>query len=491
MLRAFLLVAILLARPSFAADKQFIDPAPPAVANELAKPISAALPNPDARFHAAPKALSPDAKVHDWASFLGPTHNAVSTETNLLDDLSRLKIVWEVTRGSGYAAPAISGQALVLFHRVGNQEVVDCLHRETGQRFWRHAYPTTYTDRYGYSDGPRASPVILREKEGGRVFTHGAEGKLHCLDLLAGQVLWQRELMKEFKIDKNFFGVGATPLIEGNLLILNLGAPGGPCVAAFDCTTGRMIWGADDQWGASYSSPVSATIHGQRRILVFAGGESDPPSGGLLCIDPANGHVDFAHSHRGKRRESVNASSPLVFDNDKVFISECYGAGGVCLQITPDFKPKILWQTDRLGTHFMTALYKDGHIYGFHGHGPLDCPLVCLNAKTGEVVWSEEPRWVEQFQTKQGPRQLRLGLNRSQLLDVDGRTLCLTENGHLLWLDLNPKGYKETSRTSLFLATETWTPPVLSRGLLYINQNSNDMLRQTPPRMICYDLRGR
>ena len=75
-------------------------------------------------------------------------------------------------------------------------------------------------------------------------------------------------------------------------------------------------------------------------------------------------------------------------------------------------------------------------------------------------------------------------------MPVDGRFLCLGEFGHLLWVDLSPKGYREMSRAQLFLASESWTPPVLSRGLLYVCQNTPGMLNSGPPRLICYDLRG-
>jgi hypothetical protein len=73
---------------------------------------------------------------------------------------------------------------------------------------------------------------------------------------------------------------------------------------------------------------------------------------------------------------------------------------------------------------------------------------------------------------------------------VDGRYLALGELGHLLWLDLTPKGYRELSRTRLFLARETWSLPVLSRGLLYVSQHSRSLVGGDTPRLLCYDLRA-
>ena len=447
-----------------------------------------AQPNAETTVHAAPQPLPAGAVTTDWETFLGPAHNMVSPETKLRKTFPAdgLRPIWEMKKGDGFAAPAIRGDRLILFHRIGDAEVIECLHPTDGRRYWQHRYPSAYRDRYGYNHGPRASPVIAD----GRVFTFGAEGRLHCLDLETGQVVWQRDLLAEFKIEQNFFGVGATPLVEGNKLIINLGAPGGPCVAAFDTRTGRLVWGAAaDDWGASYAAPIPATLHGRRRVLVFAGGESKPPTGGLICLDPETGAVDFRFPWRSRRYESVNAAAPLVIGN-AVFISECYGAGGALVEVGADGTPTPRWTNPQFGMHFMTAVRKDGHLYGIDGHGPSDAELVCVDLATGKQVWRTQPVWSEKVASRGGTRDMNVGIFRGSFLQVDGATLCLGEFGHLLWLDLSPTGYRELARTWLFAATETWTPPVLSRGLLYVCQNSRGALRNEPPRLLCYDLRG-
>jgi outer membrane protein assembly factor BamB len=480
-------VALGAADPPARTGPKFPDPAPPVVTPRREGPAPAAQDHPDVTFHAAPKPLPARATTSDWPSFLGPTHNMVSPETALLQEFPRdgLRPVWEIKKGEGFAAPAIAGDRLVLFHRVGDNEVVDCLRPRDGKRLWQFAYPSAYRDRYGFNSGPRASPVIAA----GRVFTFGAEGRLHCLDLDSGQVLWRRELLAEFGLKQDFFGVASTPLVEGDRLIINLGVPGGPCVAAFDLRTGQLAWGAGTTWGPSYASPVPATIHGRRRVFVFAGGESKPPTGGLLCLDPLTGQVDFTFPWRGTRYESVNAASPVVVGH-QVFIAECYGAGGALLDLLADGTARPAWKNPTFGMHFMSAIHQDGFLYGVHGHGPNDADLVCVDLKTGRERWRAQPTWQEKIESARGPRDLTVGTFRSSLLHVDGRALCLGEFGHLLWLDLSPDGYREQSRTWLFAATETWTPPVLSHGLLYVCQNTRGSLRNEPTRLLCYDLRA-
>ena len=428
--------------------------------------------------------LAGDAVTHDWTAFLGPTHNAVSTETRL-SRKSPPSLVWEFSKGTGYGSPAIAGERLVFLHRLRGEEIVECLHAETGATQWQFRYPTDFEDRYGYNNGPRSSPVI----DGGRVYTVGAQGQLHCLDLEAGRVIWKHDLDKEYRVPQDFFGRSSTPLIEGQHLIVTVGAPGGPCVVGFDKTTGREVWRAGKEWGAGYASPIPAAMHGQRRVFVFAGGESNPPAGGLMSIDPASGRVDFSFPWRSRSYESVNASCPVVFDN-KVFISASYRAGGALLEIRPDFTHRVLWTTQEFGLHFNTPIYKDGYLYGFDGRNEPDASLACVDASNGKVVWRHAAEWEELIVAGGQPQRQMVGTYRGSLMAVDGQFLCLGELGHLLWMDLTPKGYQEVARARLFAARESWALPVLSRGLLYVVQNTRDFMSGARPRMLCYDLRA-
>jgi outer membrane protein assembly factor BamB len=482
-----LLVAIAIVAVAADGDRKYRDPSPPALKQLTPAPIPAPERNSDVTFHGKPKPLPAGAVTHDWTSFLGPTHNAMSTETRLLHTWPKTgpKLVWEMKKGTSYSSPAITGDRLLFIHRVGKEERVECLHRETGGRYWSFSYPTQFEDRYGYNNGPRASPVI----DGDRVYTYGAEGKLHCLKLETGQLYWKRDLRDEFKIQQDFFGVASTPLIEGDLLIINVGVPGGPAVAAFDKKSGKMVWGAGDQWGPSYASPIPATVNGRRRIFVFAGGESSPPTGGLLSIDPQNGAVDFSFPWRSKSYESVNAACPLVVGN-QVFVSASYKTGGALLNLLPDGGRSVAWTTEDLATHFNTAVYKDGYLYGFDGRNEPDASLVCLEWKTGKLMWRVNPEWEESMVIDGTEHRQTVSTFRGTLLWADGKFLALGELGHLLWLDLTPKGYKQLSRAWLFAARETWALPVLSRGLLYVTQNTRDIIHRGPPRLLCYDLRG-
>ena len=480
--------------PSLAADAT--DPATPQV-KQLVPAAAAKLAAYDrVTAHAAPKPLPKGAVTHDWPAFMGPAHQGISTETKLLQKFPKggPKVVWELSKGIGYASPSIQGDYLVYPHRVRDEIIIECLHPESGQKYWEHRYETTYEDRYGYGSGPRASPVI----DGDRVYTYGVEGMLICLELKTGRVIWQRNVNQDFKVPQDFFGTATTPLLEGDVLVINVGAPKGPCVVGFDKLTGRVVWQAGQQWGPSYASPVPATIHGQRRVFVFAGGDSQPAIGGLLSIEPKTGKVDFEFPWRSKKYESVNASCPVVVGNN-VFISATYRAGSAYLKIGTDFKPSTIWTTpdrehnedlENLGLHWNTAVPRDGHLYAFDGRNEPDASLVCVSLATGKVVWRKVPEWKDRITLRGKEQEFDMSTLRGNLLSVDGRFLCLGEFGHLLWLDLTPEGYRELDRAWLFASPETWALPVVSRGLVYISQNKPDLATKQGPRLICYDLRA-
>jgi outer membrane protein assembly factor BamB len=172
----------------------------------------------------------------------------------------------------------VADHKLILFHRLDDKETVECLDARIGSPIWSFAYPTRYQDEFGFDDGPRATPTIA----GGRVYTFGAEGMLHCLDFESGKALWSVDVKADFQAPNGFFGMACSPLVEGDGVLLNIGGAKGADMVAFHRTTGKLLWKASDD-EASYASPAAATIGGQRYAL--------PPLNPYqfrLSIPPAN-----------------------------------------------------------------------------------------------------------------------------------------------------------------------------------------------------------
>lgn len=422
----------------------------------------------------------------DWPHLLGPNLNMSTPEIAWLEHSPSggLRLEWTYPKGEGFAAPVVADGQVFVAHRLANEAIVDCLDLETGQRRWRYARETSYVDRYNYNGGPRCSPVIAD----GRVFMLGADAQLDVLDVRTGRCLWRRDLTADYRLQQNFFGMGATPLVESNRLIVVVGAPeGGPCVVALDVTDGQELWASGHGWSAGYAAPVAATIHERRFLLVFTGGESRPPNGGLLVIDPHAGQELSRFRWRGRGHESVLAAPPLVF-GDRVLISECYGAGTALLRLDRDGRLFPLWTNRSTGVHFMMPLVREGCAFLIVGHGPGDSALVAIDLETGAELWRDRMRWTELLPLGDGVRPVTMGLIRGWLVDAGGQILALGEMGHLLWLRLTRQRVVTIERTRLFLARQTWSPPVLSHGRLLTVQCEPDLLTGSPPRVWCWRL---
>lgn len=437
-------------------------------------------------FHSAPKPYSGQATAADWHRFLGPNDDCTSPETGLLESFpeSGPKVVWEMNKGSGYTSPVLADGKLVMFDRYDDEEVVECFEPETGKPLWRFAYPVTYTDRYGFNNGPRASAVL----DSGKVYTLGVTSMLTCVDLNTGSKVWQIDLDAKYEVASYFFGHGSCPVVYNGKVIVNLGGKDDLCVAAFDQHTGEYVWGTKHEWLASYSSPTVKTLQGKPRLLVFAGGESRPPFGGLMCIDPDTGELHDTFPWRAEKYESVNSATPVAVGGNRVFISECYVIGGVMLELTPELKWKEVWKAPGFNLHWNTPVHDGEALYGFLGRNEPDAYLGSFDLSTGKENWKKDIIW----NIKLASRDYRMSYFRGSILKADGKHFVLGEMGTLSMMQLTPEGFEETSRAQLFSARATWSLPVVHRGLLYVSQHEKEFPfvgEPRAPRLICYDLR--
>ncbi len=423
----------------------------------------------------------------DWAEFLGPRGNGISGETGLLEKWPAAgpEVVWKKKIGEGYSAPSVRGNRLVLFHRpgagqfAGDEEVVDSFEADTGKPLWHYAYPTRYVDPYGYNGGPRCTPLLTQD----RCYTFGAEGKLTCLELETGKEIWQRNTAAEFDIPMAFFGVGATPILEGNLLIVVVGGHPNSGVVAFDAQTGKTVWESvgPGAWPdppiriqrdrppvklSSYSTPTAATIHGKRHILCFM-------RTGLVSVDPATGEENFNFWFRSAEHDSVNAARPVVVGN-QVFLSAAYDTGAALLEVHPDGrKYDVVWQdVDAMQTHWSTAIEHHGYLYGFSGRHEPGSTFRCIERATGRLMWAtRDVNADDQPDPKAG-----LGATepkyygRGSAVLAEGKFIVQGERGVLALVELNPRKFVEISRVKYPEAGyPSWVAPVLSRQRLYLN----------------------
>lgn len=457
---------------------------------------------------AAGSAPEPDRPGSDWMEFLGPHQTGVSDETGLLDawPAGGPPEVWKITVGTGYSAPSVSGNRLVIHHRQGNEEIIECLRADTGAPLWKHRYGSSFRDPYGYNNGPRCSPVL----HGNHCYTLGAEGALVCTSLETGDVHWERSLQKEFTIPDGFFGMGCSPIVWDKFLIVLVGGQPNTGVAAFDLETGKTVWesvgkktwdgvptsGGDpdpyewtgDEMMISYSSPIVAMIHGKPHLLCLM-------RQGLVSLDPKTGRENFKFWFRPRVHESVNAARPVVVD-DKIFVSAAYRLGSALLQVKEDGQSyDVLWRDPRnMLNHWSTSIALDGHVYGFSGRHEEEGEFRCLDLKTGKPTWqsngwdrplndlAQNPKTGEIVESKTKKVIPYPFYGRGSKIYADGKFIVLAERGGTLALVRpSPEKCDEISRCTIpAMHYPSWTAPVLSRGRLYL---------RCEDALICLDLK--
>ncbi len=395
-----------------------------------------------------------DLQASDWPQFLGPTRNGVYPGNDLADawPKSGPPVLWQVDVGQGFSGPVVSDGKLVLFHRPGDKETVECLDAKTGKKLWSFDYPTHYQDDFGFDEGPRATPAIAD----GCVYTYGAEGILNCLDLATGTNIWRMDCQKTFGAPKGFFGIACSPLVEGNAVLMIVGGKGGAGIVAFDKANGKVLWKTSDD-EASYSSPVTATVNG-RRIGFFLTRVS------LVGADPETGKVLFDFPFRPPIRNSVSAATPVIV-GDSVFISASYGTGAALLKIK-DSKAETIWTSkEALSNHYATSVHRDGFLYGIDGrtdpgYQP-SATLRCVELATGKVRWQ---------QSSFGAAIVTL---------AGDQLLILTEKGELIRAPASPDAFKPGPRAQV-LGSQARAHPALANGLFYARSKD---------KLVCVDLR--
>lgn len=388
-----------------------------------------------------------------WPRIFGPSGDGVIPDQplNLAWTGDSPPILWSLDLGEGYSAPSIRQDAVIVFHRLEAEEVVDRVDLDSAKRRWRFTYPTSYVDQYGYNNGPRSTPII----EGDVVYTLGAEGKLHALRLETGEKIWGRWLNRDFKVRQDFFGVAGTPALTRDRLIINVGGEAtGAGVVAIDKVTGETAWTATED-GPSYASPAVADIHGRPIALAFT-------KAGLVALEEPTGKLLWSEPFRSRLYESVNATSPLVV-GDIVLVSATYGTGSLCLRIKEDGSAEELWRSvASMDSHFSNLIHKDGFVYGFAGRHEPNAELRCIELTTGRIRWS-----------------VASILGRGSMLRMGERFILWGERGHLLTRTLSPDAAPELptdprEHRSL-LRYPCWTPPALVAGRLFL-RNETELL---------------
>ena len=379
---------------------------------------------------AAPLATNAD----DWPQWRGPNRDGIWRETGLVEKFAgdKLKLRWRVPIASGYSGPSVADGRVYVTDRLVEPQQVERVHAfdwRDGKPLWTHSYDCPYVG-VGYTDGPRASVSV----DDGRAYSLGTMGHLFCFDAVKGDVLWKKDLAKEYEIQMPIWGIAASPLVEEDLLIVQVGGKGA-CLVAFDKRSGTERWKAlGDR--ASYSAPIMIEQAGKRVLVCWTGDN-------VVGLNPQSGEVYWQHPFKPTRMV-IGIATPTVAEN-RLFVSSFYD-GSLMLKLAEDnLAVEQVWRrlgpdeqhTETLHSIISTPYIDGDHVYGVDSHGELRC----LDAKTGDRIWESldatpKGRWSTIHMVRNG-----------------SQTWMFNERGQLLIARLTPQGFSEISRAQLIEPT--------------------------------------
>ena len=376
----------------------------------------------------------------DWPQWQGADRTRTSKETGLLKEwpASGLPVVWTANGlGEGYGSMAVAGDRVFVQGARRSNSFVIALNRADGKEIWSKALGSAGTNDKG--SGPRSTPTV----DGDRLYVLTENGDLACLKT-DGTVVWQRNILKDFRGTQIRWLISESPLVDGPHVVVTPGGTGAGIVK-LDKMTGQTVWAAKELSDeAGYSSIIAADVQGVRTYMTFTASAG-------VGVRASDGKVMFRYPRAANR--TANIATP-VFSNNRVFFASGYGTGGGLLDLTAqngEVTAKEAYFTLDMKNHHGGMVLVDGYLYGFN-----DSILNCLEFATGKVMWRDR------------------SVGKGSVTFVDGHLYLQSETNIVGLAEATPTGYKEKGRFEIpDKGMPSWAHPVVTDGRLYVrNQDT-------------------
>jgi len=407
-----------------------------------------------------------------WDQWRGPGRSAVSPEASGWPEGWPPRRLWGGNVGKGCTSPiVVQGRVYVMGWKgktganpVGT-DTVSCLHARTGEVLWKQSYRARYQSRVRTGDtggygGPSATPALDRQTQ--YLYTLGVDGDLRCWDANhGGRKVWARNLYDDYKVpqrpnvgkDRKDYGFISSPLVQGELVIVEVGDDEGT-VMAFDKKAGRRRWASALREPAGHSSgPVPLTVRGVPCLATLTMRK-------LVVMRTDKGHEgETVTTFPWRTDYACNIPTPVVLDN-KVVLTSSYNVGKTAMiEIAPEGAGKR-WDSRHHALLSSPVLYK-GCVYLVNGQ------VKCLNLATGALRW----------------RGGSFGHGSIAIASGDDKAVVFGSH-RLVLLDVSPgaKEYRELARIDKVVPGTCYPHVCLSGGLVLCKDREGNL--------VCYSVGG-
>jgi len=394
-----------------------------------------------------PIALTGALRAEDWPQWRGSGRDGVWHERDIRKTFPAegLPVRWRAPIGYGFSSPVVAKGRVyvtdVLLDRPMVRGRVLCFHETTGKLLWTFSREKTNYPAWAFVPGQEPSPNGTPVVRDGKVYATGPQAhSLYCLEAASGKLVWERDLAQDYQIEETAT-ISASPLVDRDRVILQVGGKPDTCVVAFDRKSGKEIWRSLNEIGG-HASPMIIKAGGPRQLIVWT-------TQSVSSLDPATGQLFWREAFAAG---SSGAVATPVLSSNRLLVS------GLMLKLD-EKKPSasVLWPESRAATRRIlsgtsTPLVQGDYVYSLNPAGD----LVCLEAETGRQVWETDKVTPE-----------KRGSSACMHMTVNGSSVFIyNELGELILAHLSPQGYEEICRTTLVVPTYgfggkklTWAAP--------------------------------
>lgn len=361
------------------------------------------------------------------------------------------KRLWSRPFGQGYSGVIVDHGKIFSTYRTGDSEIIAALDGHTGKALWEHRYPdpidkSQYASRYGY--GPRSTPLI----SGSRLIAVSFNGRVNCLDVKTGKLLWTVDLVERYKAKLPRWGYANSPIAWKNTFVLPAGGPGAAFVA-LDPATGRTLWQRHD-FENSYGSPIEIGVDGQRQFACLMARE-------VVGIDPENGDLLWQHPHEGQWHNSI--PNPIWGNDNSLLVTSEGDAGTRLLKLARSggqTNVQQSWTTKKFRVVHRNIIRIGNRAYGSSGDFGASI-FSAIDLQAGEIVWQDR------------------SIGRAGILQVGDKLVMLEETGDLLLATIKGDGVDIHARARL-CEDPAWTIPTLVGRKLFLRDNKTIQAVELP-----------
>lgn len=364
----------------------------------------------------------------DWPQYRGPQRSGESAARKVFPDSDfGLEVAWKRPLGSGYSGIAVVGNRAVTMFTADQHDVIAAFDTDTGDELWRQVLAEVYKGHTGSDDGPLSTPVIADDT----VYGLGPRGNLLAVDLTSGAVRWQRRLTDDGAAAP-YYGFTTSPLVAGELLVVESGDENGGAITAVDRRNGATRWRHGDD-SVSYESPILVDLAGRQQLVAATRGR-------LFGLEPATGRElwRFDHGLGGV------LGTPIRTDRSGLMVRGSREVAVFDVRRSDEgFRVEERWRSDVFKRSFVVPVVHGGYAYGMSRSF-----LTCVDVRDGSRVWRSRPPGGE------------------GLVLVDGYLAVVGSGGQLVVAKASPAGYQEVARTALF-ERAPFTEPSFAGGRFY------------------------